>query len=55
MIVDTIFDSVIHALRSGTRSKSAVLAVSHSAAQAPHGKEPEDGGQVDVPAKRSLL
>ena len=50
MIVDTIFDSVIHALRSGEIRGFGSFRIRHRKPRT--GRNPKTGAKVDVPAKR---
>jgi integration host factor subunit beta len=53
MIVDTIFDSVIHALRSGDKIEIRGFGSFRIRQRKPRtGRNPKTGAKVDVPAKR---
>src|SRR5258708_35423978 len=53
MIVDTIFDSVIHALRSGDKIEIRGFGSFRIRQRKPRtGRNPKPGAKVDVPAKR---
>ena len=50
--LETIFDSVIHALRTGDKIEIRVSELPHPPAQAQDRSNPKTGAKVDVPAKR---
>ena len=53
MIVDTIFDSVIHALRTGDKIEIRGFGSFRIRQRKPRtGRNPKTGAKVDVPAKR---
>ena len=53
MIVDTIFDSVIHALRGGDKIEIRGFGSFRIRQRKPRtGRNPKTGAKVDVPAKR---
>src|SRR5450432_3278019 len=53
MIVDTIFDSVIHALKSGEKIEIRGFGSFRIRQRKPRiGRNPKTGAKVDVPAKR---